>query len=347
MTTPEYPNPGLGYGYKSSPDYKPHDRSTHGSPWPPEAVSNGTKPIDRKARVAAENRVRAFLAARSNVNHNDLITGADPAYAPGADLYASDLLTLLGPDFWAGDGAPPDTGVTVTAKPGPGREDEVAEDHESFGYAKVSNVSSTGQALFGSDITHQHYVVLSVGRNRRYRSHGRDRYFNTEELVEVGFSIAQWGQLVSSFNQGSGVPCTIMRTAEQGLVPGAPHAPRLAESTAEVKASATKALANITEAVAALVDDFNANGGRKVLRSRVEEVARLTRQAPGNIAYTTKVLDDHVEQVVNGAAADIEAMVNDRARQLGIDPAVVLHGLTPGAQGALGAGDEDQEACDG
>lgn len=331
---PEYDNPGLGYGYKTSPTYQMGRRDTYGPPWPPEAVSNGTKPIPREKRTAAQNRVRAYLAARATSmdatgDTVDVVRGADDDFT---SLYASDLLTLLGPDFWAGDGGPPDTEVTVTPAARNGHPDEVAEEHESFGYARVNNAHSTGQPLFDSDVVHQHYVALSIGRNRRYRSSGTDRFYNIEELVEVAFSAAQWGQLVSSFGQGSGVPCTITRTSEQGLVPGAPHAPRLALSTGEVKAAADEALAKITTAVGELVDAFNDNAGRKVLREKVETVNRLVGQAPGNMVFATEQLTRHVEQVVNHAAADIEAMVNDRARQLGIDPVVALRGLTPGAE---------------
>lgn len=351
MTTdrPTYENPGPGYGYKGLPGYTPGHQDTYGEPWPPEAVRNGTKPIPREVRVAAENRVRAYLEARAAEGLTDDLVMDDDIR--GTKLYASDLLTLLGPDHWMGDGGPPDTEVDATEKRGLGGDDETTEIHESFGYAEVNRGTSTGTTLFDSDVIHQEVVTLCLGRNQRHRGLNRDWLYGYEELIEVQFSIAQWGAMISSFGRGGGVPCTITRTAAQGLVPGAPHRPRLAHSTAEVKDSAQRALAKVETATDALLAAFEAKAGRTELRKLIGEVARHVEQAPGNIAYTTKSLDDHVEKVVNNARADIEAMVDSRARQLGIDPGVVLHGWSevgPGeAQPALEAGDDELPELEG
>lgn len=323
----DHENPGQGYGFKTGPDYQMGKRDSYGPPWPPEAVSNGTKPQERSEVVAAQNRVRAYLVARAAVNRNDLITSADPAHAFGADLYASDLKTLLGPDYWLGDGGPPETEPTVTVKRGPGGDDEPTEVHESFGYTQVNNVSATGHSLFGSDITHQHFVVLRIGRMERTRGNKRDHLFPKTELIEVAFSKAQWGQMVSSFGQGSGVPCTILRTQEQGLIPQAPHAPRLEHSTDEVYGATEALVAKIGGAADELLEAFNNGAGRKDLRRLIEDVKRHADQAPGNAVFAAKSMGEHVENVVAAARADIEAMVDDRARQLGIDPGEVIGDL--------------------
>lgn len=150
--TPTYENPGPGYGYKGLPGYTPGHQDTYGEPWPLEAVRNGTKPIPReRCGVAAENRVPAptlEALGRPRTQHRTRreipLRLGEQRGRPSRTLYASDLLTLLGPDHWMGDGGPPDTEVHATEKRGLGGDDETTDIHESFGYAEVNRGTSTG-----------------------------------------------------------------------------------------------------------------------------------------------------------------------------------------------------------
>jgi hypothetical protein len=306
-----------GHGYRDKP-----------RPAYPPTPSNGTKPQDHKDVAAAKRRVRAYLAAReASIGQVPEIEERDVSGLP--PLLAADLQILLGPDPWTGDGGPRETEVAIRPGTGGGAMGDDWEIHESFGYAAVNNIQSTGTSLFDSDIVHQHYVALRIGRMERQRKHNRDYLHPTDEIIEVGMSVAQWGALVSSFGKGSGVPVTIMWTQEQGLVPGSPHEPRLAHSTAEVRSAARKAMDDVAAAMAALDGAWERKAGRREMADLLRNLRATVDNAPLNITFAANSLNEHVENVVTKARADIEAMVDDRARQLGIDPGVVLQGLVP------------------
>src|SRR6478735_12174096 len=96
-----------------------------------------------------------------------------------------------------------------------GRDDGIVDTHPAFGVAVVTRGSGSGQALFQSDLLHRETITLRVHRAERTRMLAHDWTHPLEELVEVEFSLSQWGALVSSIGIGSGVPCTIRRTESE------------------------------------------------------------------------------------------------------------------------------------
>ncbi len=186
------------------------------------------------------------------------------------------------------------------------------EIHPAFGMVSVNRVtSSPPTSLFDSEIKHSHYVVLSVNRASRKRSLNQDWIHpDSRDLIEIAMSEAQWASLVSSFNT-QGVSCTIQRTETQVQVPAIPFDPRLAMSLDETKGAADRAFASIQAAMAAYEGQKNA-ANLRALRAAINN-------ATANVQYAGETLVEHAEDVVQKARADIEAMLDVRARQLGID----------------------------
>lgn len=189
------------------------------------------------------------------------------------------------------------------------------EIHPAFGQINASRISSTpGAVLFDSDVMHQHSIRVTISTADRERNLNNDWIFSRKDLIEVEMSEAQWASFVSSMNT-SGVPCTIRRTESDWDIPGLPFEPRLQESRREVHAAAEDAFGRITEAMVAYEQQKNAANLRN-LRAAIQNATR-------NVDFVTKQLDEHVENVVQKARADVEAMVVQHARQLGIDPVQV------------------------
>lgn len=190
------------------------------------------------------------------------------------------------------------------------------ETHPAWGMIGASRVtcSPPGQALFDSDIRHQHYVVVRVEEADRTRNLHHDHIMGRKRILEVGMSEAQWASFVSSMNT-SGVPATIQ--FREGVdLPEVPYEPRLAESMDEVRDAARRAQAEVVEAFRAYEAHKTAANLRS-LRAAIENM-------PANIAYAAKSLSEHAENVVNRTRADIEAFVVKKAEQLGLEPAEIV-----------------------
>lgn len=190
--------------------------------------------------------------------------------------------------------------------------------HPAFGQAQVSRYSNTpGAVLFDSDIRHGHTVVLSITKATRKRDLSRDWiHGGTREVAQIEMSEAQWASLVSSMGS-SGVPVTIRSTETDHMVPGLPYDPRLAHSMQEVREAADRTFKGIQEAVAAY-EALDPKAGVKERRAAFKAIQSATQHAQSNIAFTSKSLVEHAENVVQRSRADIEAMAIQAAEEMGL-----------------------------
>lgn len=193
------------------------------------------------------------------------------------------------------------------------------ENHPAFGSIAAHRVSaSPGQPLFDSDVLHRHYVQVTISRAVRYRDLNTDWLHPTTELIQVDMSEAQWASFVSSMNT-SGVPCTLHRVDGERVDP-VEYSPRLQLSMDETKAAARKAYDGIKKALSAL-ESLDPKAGVKARRQAMNNLHYAIENAEGEVAFASKQLAEHTENVVQRARADIEAMVTNKAVQLGIDSA--------------------------
>jgi hypothetical protein len=189
------------------------------------------------------------------------------------------------------------------------------EEHPAWGMIGASRVSTgpQGAVLFDSDIRHNHTVVVRISTAARRRDLNRDWRHAKQQFVEVEMSEAQWASFVSSMNVGDGVPCTIRRREDDWEVPGVPYEPRLRESMIEVQMAAIKAAEAVAEAFKAYQEHKTA--------ANLRTLGYVIQNMPSNMSYAATSLNEHAENVVQRARADIEAMVVTKAAQLGLDPA--------------------------
>lgn len=194
--------------------------------------------------------------------------------------------------------------------------DGARETHPAFGMARVNRHSVTpGAVLYDSEIRHVSTVVLTISRGERERHLNRDWLYGAKELIEIEMSEAQWGALVSSFGQGSGVPVTIRRTETEPRVPELPFEPRLALSTEETRNAAVKAVEEIKERADVVAE--------KPSKANIRALLLAIERVGPNVEYASKTLTEHVENVVTKAKHDIEAMVSRHAEVAGITSADV------------------------
>jgi hypothetical protein len=186
------------------------------------------------------------------------------------------------------------------------------ETHESWvviraNRAQVMHGGGRGMWLFGSDISHQHVVTMEVARCSRRRQINHDYLHSEEVLLKLVMSQAQWGAFVSSFGDGTGVPATMEWLTGVGQVPAAPPESRFDESHEEVRQAGDRALEKISTAMKEVEEAFE-SGGRRVLREKLRTLHYAIENAPANMSFAAESLTEHVEKVIAGARADIEAM---------------------------------------
>lgn len=202
-------------------------------------------------------------------------------------------------------------------EPTPIRVDERGQEtHESWLSMRANRIRSTpGSRLFDSEIAHSEFVRVTISRVKRERDLQRDWLYETETLMEIDVSFAQWGAFVSSFGDGSAKPATLSflgfkEPPEFGMVPEPVNeVSRLGLSAAETKQAAHKAFADIEAAHAAVQEAFERGAGKREMRELLRNLEIRMENAPKNVEFAAKSLTEHTENVVTKARADIEAMV--------------------------------------
>ena len=198
-------------------------------------------------------------------------------------------------------------------------DDKGYEHHPSFAVVGVHRVFGT-TTLFDSDVEHRDFIELHIAHAVRKRELNQDWIHSQgKDVVRVRMSMAQWGAIVSSPNQGSGQPATLVWL--DGQVPSAPHESRMAVSIQEVKDTGKKAVAGLLRRLEEVEEIAGSERlSKKKLKEAIHDLRCAIENAPSNFSFAEKQLAEHVENVVKGAEADIEMAVVRKAQQLGIDP---------------------------
>lgn len=207
--------------------------------------------------------------------------------------------------------------------------------HPSFGMIGLSRRSGGISPLFGSNIQHSQTITLTIKRAEHNRHLNNDWYHANEQLIEVELSGAQYAELISSFNMGDGIPCTI-RKFDKNSYPDPPY-----ESPVDIfqREFAAK-MQNLGKECASLVED-----SVKMLKDKptinkadrdflLNSIRKLIQEVTSNTPFVSQQFNESMEKTISQAKNEIETFVTNRITALGIDAvkdnhSLFLSGLNP------------------
>ena len=99
------------------------------------------------------------------------------------------------------------------------RENEEIYNHPAFGMVGFYHTHGGKEVLFGSSIEHNNTVVLELKHGYSRRGLHNDYFYGKGLIARVEMSFSQFAELISSPNNGSGVPCTIRYIEKEGRIP--------------------------------------------------------------------------------------------------------------------------------
>jgi hypothetical protein len=119
-------------------------------------------------------------------------------------------------------------------------DDEIEFEHESYGMIAVSRMSGTrGVPLFGSSLEDNPSLMqVTITHGKRYHNLGHDRYYGHKEIIRLWMTPAQYAEMISNPNCGSGVPCTIrhIQGVEMDWPPEVPNEGKLVRDRFKLEA---------------------------------------------------------------------------------------------------------------
>ncbi len=198
-------------------------------------------------------------------------------------------------------------------------DDEKREQHESYGLIGLYRTSGDPGPLFGSSISHQNYVTLRIRRAEKIDRVGGHRTYGRQDLIEVMLSNTQFADLITSFGQGDGVPCTLHRVGGQRMA-RCPDYDQRAKFEADFKASARKATGNMGSLIEGVRTVFAKPNVTKADRAEVMGLlARIQSELDDAQPFIQSQLNEAMDKTVTEAKGEVEAFVQNKIVSLGIE----------------------------
>lgn len=84
--------------------------------------------------------------------------------------------------------------------------------HPAYGQIQFSRVSGTNTAFYGSELPQDNYITMELYNSEIVRELTQDRYYPINSpIIKIRMSSNQFSEMITSMNQGGGIPCTIER----------------------------------------------------------------------------------------------------------------------------------------
>lgn len=199
------------------------------------------------------------------------------------------------------------------------------ETHPAYGLISVSRPqSSPGTNLFGSDLSHQHFIAVHIQTAAVDRSLSRDWVYPEEHVLEFYMSEAQWAKFVAGGGRSQATPITLshkIKGTELEVLPAIPtkEVNRKDQFNQEFKDKLQRQLGEIQELAKELSTLSEQKSVSKVqLRQISANLTNKLDNLPKNVDFMVESFKEVTETVVEEAKAEVEAYVLQVQQSAGI-----------------------------
>ena len=187
-----------------------------------------------------------------------------------------------------------------------------------MGMIGISRWSSNGANLFASKIKHRAGISITIKHGGVREELGREWYHGHEHIVVVNLSPHQWAELLTNFNQGDGVPCTISWTKEAGYIQQPTNQQiGIQDFIRQEKKHFDERSLDVEDIVARL-DEMLSTGklSKPEIRKIREDVASLNSRLKSNYDFAAKSIQERAEKIMAEVKQEIEARFENYAMRL-------------------------------
>lgn len=234
---------------------------------------------------------------------------------------------------------------------GPDSMGHTSESHPSYGVIGVSRVSGN-QSLFDSDVVHGHFIEITISEAYKVcTGFTAEHVHDKSRVVQVRMSFAQFAQMITTQNVGSGTPCTLhyVKGDEKepyanrwGGRPDPPDAKPFIDKFKQVgKERAQKILDDIDKASEGLRKLFDGTDKptKANLKAASDALSSARQDVKSNLPYLMECLEEEMETKLSNAVTEFESYVAGSLQDKGLE--VMRENtmkLNIGAQKAIGMG---------
>jgi len=200
-------------------------------------------------------------------------------------------------------------------------DDEKEFAHESYGMVGFSRCTGSSGRLFGSSLPNQGtFIRLRLTSATRKHYLGRDWYHgDVQTMYEVDLSAAQFAELLTSMNVGSGVPCTI-RFADGRQMAQPPDELLEAEQVRHDFESKTETVAKKLDGFAKQIMEVL---DKPTITKKDRETAKMAlklivQDVRSNIPFWLEQFSEATQKITSAAKAEVDAFVTHAVMATGL-----------------------------
>lgn len=201
------------------------------------------------------------------------------------------------------------------------RDGEKTYTHPAYGTVELSRIScNPPMTLFGSDVKHGNFIALRINTAKKYSDGNHDFIHSDKQLVEVYLSGVQFGELLTSMNYGSGVPCTINRRETDFNIPAIiDESTPVSESRKALQIRIDRLMKNANDMI---VKTENLLSQKTINKKELKEIQNnlytIKLELNENISYVAKSFDEKMDITVSHAKGEVEAFISSTINKAGI-----------------------------
>lgn len=218
--------------------------------------------------------------------------------------------------------------------------------HPAYGSIVISHPTGGDRRMFGSEVGHMGVVRIAIHKAEMHRDLSSDWIFSGDLIAEVEMTHSQFAAFITSAQKGSGTPCTLRAYAKTPaqMVAEIGHTPTKQEQFhREIRESASRTLEDIRSEIGELEKMLE---GGSISKTKLKEIVRNLKNtagnAPGNMEFVVQSAEKALEAATDHAKIEVEAFIDVKARQLGLQSLTQLAQIGADERSALPNGAEDE-----
>lgn len=190
--------------------------------------------------------------------------------------------------------------------------------HPSFGMISFSRQQGGKTNLFGSSIQHNNTISLVIREGQVSRGLNEDWYFGDKEIIRVEMSQSQFAELITSMNNGSGVPCTINYIQGKGNISNADFANKQQQFNEEFKDKIDRHYEQSLSSYNEIRDllEHKKTISKSDRGKILEKFYQATCGLKGSSKFVYSQFQEQVEKTVTEAKGEIEAFAQNKLNSI-------------------------------
>ena len=203
--------------------------------------------------------------------------------------------------------------------------------HPMYGMISFSRSNCGGAMnLFGSSVPCDTVINITLKKGIVDRDLNTEWFYGRKMLFEVALSPAQFAEAITNMNCGDGIPCTIRYNGAEKQsyrLIDCPYEPQFTLYEHEFKETCHSTNENVNKLLSDAKDLLNKKSIRKSdVNELINKIDQISRELNSTLPYVQSSFNEYLNKSVDEAKQEVEAFIQHRLTQLGLNSAKQLTG---------------------